>query len=48
MIRQWVKIVLLAMLMLIQIACPKYAMRQNNAVGVHPFDDYGGSKNDSG
>ena len=32
MLRQWVKVVLMAILMLIQTACPKFLMQQNNDV----------------
>ena len=35
MLRQWVKIMLMAILMLIQTACPKFLMQQNNDVRVH-------------
>jgi hypothetical protein len=48
MIRQWVKILLMAILMLIQTACPKLFMPQNNDVRGQPFDDSGGSNTGSG
>ena len=48
MLRQWVKIILMAILVLIQTACPKFLMPQNNDVRVHPFDDSGGSNGGSG
>ena len=43
MVRQWVKIMLMAILVLIQTACPKFITQQNNNVSVHPADDSGGS-----
>ena len=48
MIRQWVKMLLMAMLVLIQTACPKFLMQQNNDVRVHPYDDAGSSNSGSG
>jgi hypothetical protein len=48
MLRQWVKIMLMAILMLIQTACPKFLMQQNNDVRVHPSDDHSGSNSGSG
>jgi hypothetical protein len=49
MIRQWVKIMLMAMLVFIQTACPKLLMQQDNDVRVHhPSDDSGGSDSGSG
>ncbi len=48
MLRQWVKIILMAILMLIQTACPKFLMPQNNDVRVHPYDDSGSSNSGSG
>ena len=48
MVRQWVKIMLMAILVLIQTACPKFLMQQNNDVRVHPGDDAGGSDSSSG
>ena len=49
MIRQWVKIMLMAMLVFIQTACPKLLMQQNTDVRVHqPSDDSGGSDSGSG
>jgi hypothetical protein len=49
MLRQWAKIILMAILMLIQTACPKFLMQQNNNdVRVHPYDDAGSSSSDSG
>jgi len=49
MLRQWVKIMLMAMLVLIQTACPKLFMPQNNDdVRMHPYDDSGGSSSNSG
>jgi hypothetical protein len=49
MIRQWVKIMLMAMLVFIQTACLKLLMQQNNDVRVHhPSDDSGGSDSGSG
>ena len=48
MLRQWVKIILMAILMLIQTACPKFLMQQNNDVRVHPSDDSGGSDSGAG
>ena len=44
MIRHWIKIMLLALLVLIQTACPKYVTQQYNEDGsVHTSDDHGGS-----
>jgi hypothetical protein len=43
MLRQWLKIMLMAMLMLIQTACPKFLMQQNNDVREHPVDDHSGA-----
>ena len=48
MLRHWVKIILMAILMLIQTACPKFLMQQNNDVRVYPYDDSGGSNSGSG
>ena len=48
MLRHWVKIILMAILMLIQTACPKFLMQQNNDVGVHPVDDHSGANSGSG
>ena len=48
MLRQWAKIILMAILMLIQTACPKFLMQQNNDVRMHPYDDSGGSNSGSG
>ena len=49
MLRYWVKMVLMVILMLIQTACPKLLMPQNNNdVSVYPFDDSGGSNSGSG
>ena len=48
MLRQWIKIMLMAILMLIQTACPKFLMPQNNDVRVPPYDDSGGSNSGSG
>jgi hypothetical protein len=48
MVRQWVKIMLVAILVLIQTACPKFLMQQNTDVRVHPADDSGGSDSGSG
>ena len=49
MLRQWVKIMLMAILVLIQTACPKFLMQQNNDVRVHhPSDDSGGSDSGAG
>jgi len=49
MVRHWVKIILMALLMLIQTACPKFLMPQNNNdVRVHPYDDGGSSNSGSG
>ena len=49
MLRQWVKIILMAILMLIQSACPKLFMQQNNNdVRVHPYNDDGGSNSGAG
>ena len=48
MLRHWVKIMLMAILMLIQTACPKWLMQQNNDVGVHPVDDHSASNSGSG
>jgi hypothetical protein len=49
MLRQWAKIILMAILMLIQTACPKFLMQQNNNdVRVHPYDDAGSSNSGSG
>jgi hypothetical protein len=48
MLHQWAKIILMAILMLIQTACPKFLMQQNNDVRVHPYDDAGSSSSDSG
>jgi hypothetical protein len=43
MIRQWLEIMLMAMLVLIQTACPKFLVQQHSDVAVHPSDDQGGS-----
>jgi hypothetical protein len=43
MIRQWLKIMLMAMLVLIQTACPKFLVQQNNDVSMYPSDDQGGA-----
>jgi hypothetical protein len=43
MLRQWLKIMLMAMLLLIQTACPKFLMQQNNDVRGHPADDHSGA-----
>ena len=44
MIRQWLKIMLMAMLVLLQTACPKLLVQQHhNDVSVPPSDDHGGS-----
>ena len=49
MLCQWVKIMLMAILMLIQTAYPKFLMQQNNDVRVHhPFDASGGSDSGAG
>ena len=49
MLCQWVKIMLMAILMLIQTAYPKFLMQQNNDVRVHhPSDDSGGSDSGAG
>jgi hypothetical protein len=48
MIRQWVKIMLMAMLVFIQTACPKLLMQQNNDVSVRPANDNGSSDSSSG
>lgn len=48
MLRQWGKMMLLAILMLIQTACPKFLMQQPTDVRVHPSDDSGGSDSGSG
>jgi len=49
MLRQWVKIMLMAILVLIQTACPKFLMQQNNNdVRAHPSDDSAGSNSGSG
>ena len=48
MLRQWAKIILMAILMLIQTACPKFLMQQNNDVRMHPYDDSGGSSSNAG
>jgi len=49
MLRQWVKIMLMAILVLIQTACPKWLTQQNNDdVRVYPYGDSGGSNSGSG
>jgi hypothetical protein len=48
MLRPWVKVMLMAILMLIQAACPKFLVQQNNEVRMHPADDAGGSNSGSG
>ena len=48
MLRPWVKIMLMAILMLIQTACPTFLMQQNNNVSVRPADDNGSSDSGSG
>jgi len=49
MLHQWAKIILMAILMLIQTACPKFLMQQNNNdVRVHPYDDAGSSGSGAG
>ncbi len=46
MIRHWIKLLLLALLVLVQTACPKYAPKQPDEVNVHIPEDHGSS--DSG
>ena len=48
MLRQWVKILLMAILILLQTACPKFLMPQNNEVRGHPSNDSGGSDHGAG
>ena len=49
MVRQWVKIMLMTILVFIQTACPKFLMQQNNNdVRAHPYNDDGGSNSGSG
>ena len=48
MLRPWVKIMLMAILMLIQTACPKLLMSQNNEVRGHLSNDSSGSDNGAG
>jgi hypothetical protein len=48
MLRQWVKIMLMTILMLIQTACSKFLMPQHTDVRVHTSDDSGGSDSGSG
>jgi hypothetical protein len=48
MLRQGIKVMLMAILVLIQTACPKFLMQQNNDVRVHPYDDAGSSNSGSG
>jgi hypothetical protein len=43
MIRQWIKVVLLAMLVLIQTACPTYGKQQQSDMRANPPADHGGS-----
>ncbi len=44
MIRHWIKLILLALLVLIQTACPKYFTQQTSEdARVHTPDDHGGS-----
>jgi hypothetical protein len=38
MIRKWWKMLLLALLVLLQMACPRYATKQNNDSRFHSFD----------
>jgi hypothetical protein len=44
MIRQWIQIVLLAILMFIQMACSQHAMRQHDDVRAQPLNTYGSSQ----
>ncbi len=46
MIRDWIKLLLLTLLVLIQTACPKYVAKQPDEVNVHIPEDHGSS--DSG
>jgi len=43
MIHRWVKIILLALLVLIQTACPTYTMKQSKNAPVQTPDDYSDS-----
>ena len=48
MLRQWVKIMLMTILVLIQTACPKFLVQQNNEVRMQSSDDAGSSDSGSG
>ncbi|SRR6266446_3618409 len=48
MLRHWIKLMLLALLVFLQMACPKYAMKQTEDVRAHPADDHGGSESGAG
>jgi hypothetical protein len=49
MIRQWIKLLLLVLLVLIQTACPKYWTQQTNEdARIHTPDDHGGSSDGGG
>jgi hypothetical protein len=48
MLRQWIKVMLMAILVLIQTACPKFLVQQNTEVSMHPSGDAGGSDSGSG
>ena len=48
MLLRYGKMMLLAILVLIQTACPKYVMQPPNDVRVHQPDDHGGSDSGSG
>jgi hypothetical protein len=48
MLRHWIKLMLWALLVFLQMACPKYAAQQTNNVRVHPADDHGGSESGAG
>ena len=49
MIRHWIQLVLLALFVLIQAACPKYFTQQTNEdARVQTPDDHGGSSDGSG
>jgi hypothetical protein len=48
MLWHWIKLMLLALLVVLQMACPRYTMQQTNDVRVHPADEHGGSESGSG
>jgi hypothetical protein len=48
MIRQWVKVIFVALLVLLQTACPKLVAKQQNDGKVHPAGEPGSSSSGTG